>query len=202
MLGGDYALAGACPEEPSKRLEELDGVWIRGNTERWLEDPSDAPDDELLHRAIEYCRGELGGKRIEQLFGCPRRRRSTARCSATRRPATTCRPSCQSRTDGDDELLANTRRGGDRLRPQPPPVPARGRGRPPARQPGQRRAARSTAIAAPPTRSGSGGRDVELRRVEYDSDGYAAQVRDRMAEALGPSVETLVRRIEQAAFVQ
>ena len=47
-----------------------------------------------------------------------------------------------------------------------------------------------------------GGRAVELRRVEYDSDGYAASVRDRMTEALGPGVETIVRRIQQAAFVQ
>ena len=45
-----------------------------------------------------------------------------------------------------------------------------------------------------------GGRDVELRRVEYDSDGYAASVRDRMAKALGPGVETIVRRIQQAAI--
>jgi hypothetical protein len=41
-----------------------------------------------------------------------------------------------------------------------------------------------------------------LRRVEYDSEGYAAGVRDRMTEALGPGVETIVRRIQQAAFVQ
>jgi diadenosine tetraphosphatase ApaH/serine/threonine PP2A family protein phosphatase len=47
-----------------------------------------------------------------------------------------------------------------------------------------------------------GGRDVELRRVEYDFAGYAASVRDRMTEALGPGVETILQRIRQAAFVQ
>ena len=46
-----------------------------------------------------------------------------------------------------------------------------------------------------------GGREFELRRVDYDSDGYARQVRERMGETLGPTVETLVRRIEQAAPV-
>ena len=47
----------------------------------------------------------------------------------------------------------------------------------------------------------NGGRDFELRRVPYDSDAYAAAVRERMSEALGPTVDTLVRRIEQAAMV-
>jgi diadenosine tetraphosphatase ApaH/serine/threonine PP2A family protein phosphatase len=48
----------------------------------------------------------------------------------------------------------------------------------------------------------AGGRDFELRRVEYDSDAYAAAVRERMAETLGPAVETLARRVEQAAPIQ
>jgi diadenosine tetraphosphatase ApaH/serine/threonine PP2A family protein phosphatase len=46
-----------------------------------------------------------------------------------------------------------------------------------------------------------GGHDVELRRVEYDSDSYAQQIRERMAAAIGPTVETLVRRVEQASMV-
>jgi hypothetical protein len=54
VLGGDYALAGAFPQETVKALEKLKGTWIRGNADRWLEEPSDAPGDELLHRAIEF----------------------------------------------------------------------------------------------------------------------------------------------------
>jgi diadenosine tetraphosphatase ApaH/serine/threonine PP2A family protein phosphatase len=46
----------------------------------------------------------------------------------------------------------------------------------------------------------NGGRDFQLRRVEYDSDGYARQVRKRMSGTLGPTVETLVRRVQQAAM--
>jgi diadenosine tetraphosphatase ApaH/serine/threonine PP2A family protein phosphatase len=47
----------------------------------------------------------------------------------------------------------------------------------------------------------SGGRDFELRRVAYDSDGYARQVRKRMGKTLGDTVDTLVRRIQEAAMV-
>jgi predicted phosphodiesterase len=46
-----------------------------------------------------------------------------------------------------------------------------------------------------------GGRDFELRRVEYDVEAYAHDLRQSMAETLGSAVETLVQRIERAAFV-
>jgi diadenosine tetraphosphatase ApaH/serine/threonine PP2A family protein phosphatase len=46
-----------------------------------------------------------------------------------------------------------------------------------------------------------GGTDVELRRVDYDTGGYAAAVRDRLGVTLGDAVETLVRRIQEAAYV-
>jgi predicted phosphodiesterase len=201
VFGGDYALAGAFPEECVKRIEGLAGAWIRGNTDRWLEDPSDAPDDDLVHRQIEYCRGELGGDRVERLFDLPP--------SVTLDGALVCHASphgdmltfMPEPTAGDHELLAHTeetviffghshiqfqREGeGGRLL-----VNAGSVGLP---FDGDRRAAYAL---------WQGGRAVELRRVEYDSDGYADSVRDRMAEALGPGVEAIVRRIQQAAFVQ
>jgi hypothetical protein len=37
--------------------------------------------------------------------------------------------------------------------------------------------------------------------VEYDTEAYAQQLRDRLGDALGESVETLVRRVREAAFV-
>lgn len=44
LVGGDVALFGAWPGETVARLGELAGArWIRGNTERWLVDRSDAP---------------------------------------------------------------------------------------------------------------------------------------------------------------
>ena len=40
-----------------------------------------------------------------------------------------------------------------------------------------------------------------LRRVEYDFAAYVDDVRSVLSSPLGDNVETLVRRIEQAAFV-
>jgi predicted phosphodiesterase len=201
VFGGDYALAGAFPEECVKRIEGLSGTWIRGNTDRWLEDPSDAPDDDLLHRQIEYCRRELGGRRVELVFNLPP--------SVSIDEALVCHASphddmltfMAEPTPADHELLAHAEEEvvffghshiqfqreaeGGRLLVNPGSV-----GLP---FDGDRRAAYAL---------WRGGRAVELRRVEYDSDGYATSVRDRMTEALGPGVDTIVRRIQQAAFVQ
>ena len=44
LLGGDYALGGPWPADTMDRLDELDAEWIRGNTDRWLVDDSDAPE--------------------------------------------------------------------------------------------------------------------------------------------------------------
>jgi putative phosphoesterase len=201
VFGGDYAMTGAWPEECVKRIERLDGAWIRGNTDRWLEEPSDVPDDELLHRLIEYCRAELGGERVEELYELPMSTGIDAACVCHAAPHTDMLTFMPEPHAGDRELLAHTdadvvvfghshiqfmREAEDgRLLVNPGSV-----GLP---FDGDRRAA----YALWP-----GGRDFELRRVEYDSDGYAAAVRDRMAQALGPGVETIVRRVQQAAFVQ
>ena len=200
VFGGDYALAGAFPEECVKRIEGLSGAWIRGNTDRWLEDPSDTPDDDLLRRQIEYCRGELGGRRVELLFNLPPSVSLDGALVCHASPHDDMLTFMTEPTDADHELLANTEEAvvffghshiqfqreaeGGRLLVNPGSV-----GLP---FDGDRRAAYAL---------WQGGRAVELRRVEYDSDGYAASVRDRMAEALGPGVETIVRRIQQAAFV-
>ncbi len=67
LLGGDYAVAGAWPAETVARLRELEpSRWIRGNTERWLVDRSDAP--EPMHPIIEACRESLGEDLIAELF--------------------------------------------------------------------------------------------------------------------------------------
>ena len=41
LLGGDYALFGAWPAETVARLRELDATWIRGNVDRWVDDPGE-----------------------------------------------------------------------------------------------------------------------------------------------------------------
>jgi hypothetical protein len=75
LLGGDYALGGPWPAETIDRLDELDARWIRGNTDRWLVDESDAPEATPSSSASPGFR-----------MSSPR----TARCSATPRPAPTC----------------------------------------------------------------------------------------------------------------
>lgn len=200
VLGGDYALAGAWPEECVKRIEKLSGRWIRGNTERWLEDPSDTPDDEMLHRAIDFCRAQLGVDRVEELYRLPMSAGIDGACVCHAAPHDDTLTFAPEATAGDAELLAHTdarivvfghshvqfmrtaETGQLLVNPGSVGLPFDGD--------------RGAAYAL-----WNGGRDFELRRVPYDSDAYAASVRERMSEALGPTVETLVRRIEQAAMV-
>jgi predicted phosphodiesterase len=201
VLGGDYALAGAWPKETVKRLEQLKGVWIRGNTERWLEEPSDAPDDALLHRLIGYCRYHLGDRLIEDLFDLPPSISIDGALVCHASPHDDMLTFMPEPTEGDHELLFNTEEDvvlfghshlqfmreaeGGRLLVNPGSV-----GLP---FDGDRRAAYAL---------WHGGRDIELRRVEYDSAAYEASVRERMSVTLGPLVETLVRRVREAAMVQ
>ena len=198
VLGGDYALMGAWPKEVVKRLDNLDATWIRGNTERWLEDPSDTPGDELLHRAIEYCRAQLGGKATGRLFALPENMEIEGACVSHASPRSDMMTFMPEPSQGDRELLSNStartivfghshlqfsRTTDDgRLLVNPGSV-----GLP---FDGDRRAAYALWL---------GGAAFELRRVEYDSDGYAAQVRERMGAKLGDTVEKLVRRIERAS---
>jgi diadenosine tetraphosphatase ApaH/serine/threonine PP2A family protein phosphatase len=69
LLGGDYALGGPWPAETIDRLDELDAQWIRGNTDRWLVDESDAP--EPVHAGLAACRDLLGDRLVERLGGLP-----------------------------------------------------------------------------------------------------------------------------------
>jgi putative phosphoesterase len=200
VLGGDYALAGAWPQETVKRLGKLDAVWIRGNTERWLEEPSDVPDDELLHRSIDYCRKRLGHAGTEALWRLPRNVEIDGACVCHASPHDDMLTFMPEPTEGDHELLAHSDASvivfghshlqfareteGGRLLVNPGSV-----GLP---FDGDRRAAYAL---------WAGGNDFELRRVPYDSDAYAEQLRKRMGGTLGDSVETLVRRVRQAAMV-
>src|SRR5437764_5487817 len=72
LLGGDYGLFGPWPEETVATLRELpDATWIRGNVDRWSAHPDEAPDDELIHAAIEACREALGGRAVGELGRLP-----------------------------------------------------------------------------------------------------------------------------------
>jgi diadenosine tetraphosphatase ApaH/serine/threonine PP2A family protein phosphatase len=200
VLGGDYALAGAFPQETAKVVDKLKGTAIRGNTDRWLADPSDAPGSELMQRAIEYCRDQLGHKRVEKLFRLPETETIDDALVCHASPRGDMLTFMPEPTGADDQLLGDddpeliffghshlqfSRQAGNHVLVNPGSVGAP--------FDGDRRAAYAL---------WDGGFDVELRRVEYDSDAYARQVRERMAPALGDGAETLAREVEQAAFLR
>ena len=63
LLGGDHVGFGAWPQETADRLRQLDAEWIRGNVDRWLVEAHDAP--EAMLSAIERSR-ELAGEQLSR----------------------------------------------------------------------------------------------------------------------------------------
>ena len=71
VLGGDYAVAGAWPRETVERLKELpNATWIRGNVDRWMVDPHDAP-GAPAGTAAELAAEALGEELVQELFALP-----------------------------------------------------------------------------------------------------------------------------------
>lgn len=72
ILGGDYALFGGWPAETIARLRELEpALWIRGNGERWTDDPVAAPDQPVVQDAIAAARSALGAELVADLARLP-----------------------------------------------------------------------------------------------------------------------------------
>jgi putative phosphoesterase len=201
VLGGDYALFGAFPRETVERLHGLDATWIRGNTDRWLVDDSDAPDTPAVQLSLAYCREHLGDTVSHELASL----QTTVELDGT----LFCHASPLSDLDTflpdpeppevEQEMLAGAtqdvivfghshlqfeRKLDGRLLVNPGSV-----GLP---FDGDHRAAYAL---------WRGGRYFDLRRVEYDVATYVVEVLERMGVTLGDSVGTLMRRLEQAAFV-
>jgi diadenosine tetraphosphatase ApaH/serine/threonine PP2A family protein phosphatase len=191
LLGGDYAVGGAWPVETVARLRDLEpAIWIRGNTERWLVDRSDAP--EAVYPLIDVCREALGEDVIEELVALPE--------SATEDDVLYCHASPGSDMDSflpeprdeDAELLmgVEARRvvfGHTHLafeRPGPANIHLVNPGSVGMPWDGDHRAAYALV-------DDDGG--VELRRVEYDWRASARAVRERVGEL--PA-----RRLEAARF--
>jgi predicted phosphodiesterase len=195
LLGGDYALFGAWPAETVARLRELDATWIRGNVDRWVDDPGqdDLPDE--VRGAIGRCRELLDAETVAELGALPAERveGGVRYCHAS--PLSDLRSFQPEADPEDEELLAGseearvvfghthlqfTRMGGvgtELVNPGSVGIPLDG----------DHRAA--FALAHPDGR-------IELRRVEYDFQASADAVR----EVLGEFGETAARRIEQARF--
>jgi predicted phosphodiesterase len=199
VLGGDYALFGAFPREAVDRLREVDAVWIRGNTDRWLEDGgSDMPRSDLTERSLAAC-GEALGDVVGELAGLAPTAEVDGVLFCHASPRSDMRSFAPVPHETDAALLADgdpgvivfghthlqfERRSGHHLLVNPGSV-----GLP---FDGDRRAAYAL---------WQGDEDFELRRVSYDWRAYAEAVRESLGVTLGDAVETLVRRVEEAAFV-
>jgi len=198
VLGGDYALFGAFPRETVGVLHELDGTWIRGNTDRWLEDTSDAPEGEVIQRSLSACREALGDGASK-----------LAALQATAELEGTLFCHASPRSDMISFMPAADERDASLLVDDDPNVIVFGHTHLQFRRPfGRHTLVNPGSVGLPfdgDRRAAyalwRGGDDFELRRVDYDADAYAHQLRERLAPALGDAVETLVRRVEQAAFV-
>lgn len=194
LLGGDYGLFGAWPEETVKRLRRLEGHWIRGNAERWVASPGEAPEVPEVQRAVQVCRGRLGPATVDDLS---RLSDSTVRDGARYvhgSPASDVRSFMPEPADDEAELLAGVKEprlvfGHTHLQ--------------------FRRRAESGVELVNPGSVGmpfdadpraayalvSGDGSVDLRRVEYDHQASADAVR-----AMGEWAEPFARRIERASF--
>jgi diadenosine tetraphosphatase ApaH/serine/threonine PP2A family protein phosphatase len=197
ILGGDYALFGPWPAETLARLRELSATWIRGNGERWTEEPGDAPEDDIVQGAIAACREALGETDVAELASLPETlvREQALFCHAS--PLSDVRSFMPTPDDDEAELLdevfeprlvfghthlpfrrISAHGGIELVNPGSVGMPFDG----------DTRAA--YALIHPDRR-------VEHRRVEYDHAASAQAVRDRFE---GDWTETVAGRIERASF--
>jgi predicted phosphodiesterase len=199
VLGGDYALFGARPAETVARLRELDAIWIRGNTDRWLTDAADAPDNPVVERSLAYCRVTLGSALCDELAAMAGTTELDGALICHASPRSDMVSIAPEPSENDAELLE----------PGDPEVIVFGHTHLQfVRQARERTLVNPGSVGMPfdgdPRAAYAlwrGGEQFELQRVAYDVETYIADLRQRMGAALGDSVETLARRLEQAAFV-
>jgi len=196
MLGGDYTLFGAWPEETVERLRSLDAAWIRGNGERWTASPGDAP--EPAQGAVAWCAHQLGAATAAEMAALPQTHRDgdTLYCHGS--PASDVLSFLPEPAADESELLEGISQGVRLLVFGHTHLPF------------AREAACGLELVNPGSVGmpfdgdpraayavmGDPGTGVEHRRVAYDHHASAAAVRERMGEA----GEQAARRIERAAF--
>ena len=108
VIGGDVALFGPWPAETVARLRELPAAhWLRGNGERWVGAPGQAPDDPVVQGAIAAGRHALGAEVVAELAALPE---SVALAEGTRcwhgSPVSDVRSFLPEPADDEAELLA------------------------------------------------------------------------------------------------
>jgi predicted phosphodiesterase len=195
LLGGDYAMFGPWPRETVERLRELeDAQWIRGNVDRWVANPGDAPDHPMPQSGIAACRKELGEALVAELGALPEQLviDGVRYCHAS--PVSDLRSFLPEPAGDEEELLESVteRRlvfghthlpfartsstGIELVNPGSVGVPLDG----------DTRAAYALV---------GDDREIEHRRVEYDAPASAAALRSRFS---GEFAKVVARRIERA----
>jgi len=196
VLGGDYALFGAWQAETVARLRELEpATWIRVNVDRWA--GGDAPADSTLQAAVADTRAALGDATADELGALPTEAEVAGARFVHASPVSDLRSFGPEPTDEEEELLAGT--GHARLvfghthvqfrRPAAVgDVELVNPGSVGVPLDGDRRAA--YALIDPETS------ELELCRVEYDTDATIAELRRKYGERKwsGP----ILRRLETA----
>lgn len=195
VLGGDYALFGPRPAETVQGLRGLDGDWIRGNGERWTATPASAPDDGVVQGAIEACQDELGEEVVAELAGLPEsiRREGAVYCHGS--PVSDVRSFWPEPADDEEELLAGV--DTDRLLFGHTHLPFARRSRP-----GDMELVNPGSVGMPFDRDPRAAYavlredgTVEHRRVAYDHQAVATELRERFGAGFA---DTVARRIELA----
>jgi predicted phosphodiesterase len=196
ILGGDYALFGGWPAETVARLRELEpALWIRGNGERWTDDPREAPDQPVVRGAIAAAREALGADTVAALAALPFdavHDDTTLICHGS--PVSDVRSFMPEPAEDEDELLAGVTNA--RILFGHTHLPFR-------RIAGAIELVNPGSVGMPfdgDTRAAYAlvhpdGR-VEHRRVEYDHAASAARVREAFGHA--EWTDTVARRIELA----
>jgi diadenosine tetraphosphatase ApaH/serine/threonine PP2A family protein phosphatase len=198
LLGGDYALFGAWPEETVAALKDLQpATWIRGNGERWTNDASQAPDNEVIQGAITDCRKVLGEQRTRELAELATEARIAGTLYVHGSPISDVRSFAPEPSDEDEELLGGAPEsrvvfGHTHLpfkRTGPNDVELINPGSVGMPFDGDPRAAYALIH--------DDGK-IEHRRVGYDHEASATAVRQRFANATW--TDTVARRIASAQF--
>ena len=107
VLGGDYALFGAWQAETVARLRELEpATWIRGNVDRWAS--GDVPDESHLRAAVEDTRAALGEALADELGRLPAEAEVAGARFVHASPVSDMRAFAPEPNDEEEELLDGT----------------------------------------------------------------------------------------------
>jgi predicted phosphodiesterase len=195
VLGGDYALFGPRPEETLERLWSLESEWIRGNGERWSARPAEAPDDDVVQGAIAALRHFLDDDVVADLEALPESFELDGARYVHASPVSDVRSFLPDPADDEAELLEGVKErrlvfGHTHL-----PFRREAEGGPELVNPGSVGMPFDGDPRAAYAVVREGG-ELEHRRVEYDHEAAAADVRERF----GGWAETVARRIATARF--